>query len=179
MKKKSLFKLIVLIISLLIAVYLIASGKINEFISSLNDIGIIGVFIAGAFYGYSFTAFPAVAILIIFAKTINPLIVAFIGAIGTMCGDYLIFHIIKDELPTKAEKFLKLIGVEKLRNLKNTKYHWIFLLITAIIIASPLPDEIGVSLLGFSKYDSEKFLLLAFTFNFIGLLIITGIVWLL
>lgn len=157
---------------------MIVSGKISEFITSLGDFGIIGIFIAGAFYGYAFTAAPAVATLIIFTKTFNPLTIAFIGAIGTMAGDYLIFHIIRDKLPKRAEQFLKLLGIEKLRKLKKSKYSWLLPLITAIIIASPLPDEVGVSLLGITKYEPRKFLLLAFSLNFIGILIITTIAWL-
>jgi len=178
MKFKLLFKTLIAFASIVLAVYMVASGRINEFISSLGDFGIIGVLIAGAFYGYAFTAAPAVAALILFTNSFNPLIVAFIGAIGTMIGDYLIFHIIRDKLSKKAERFLKLLGTERLKKLEKSKHPWLLPFITAVIIASPLPDEVGVSLLGITKYDPQKFLLLAFTLNFIGLLIITTIVWL-
>lgn len=172
------FKILLVLLSIAIAVYMLVSGRINNFIDSLGTLGIIGVFIAGAFYGYAFTAAPAVASLILFTKTFNPLIVAFIGAIGTMAGDYLIFYIIRDKLPKRAEKFLKILGAEKLRKLKKSKYSWLLPLVTAIIIASPLPDELGVSLLGITKYGPKKFLPLAFSLNFIGILIITTIAWL-
>jgi len=177
MKIKTILKTIIIILSIIFGVYIIASGQIKEITSSLGEVGIFGVFIAGALYGYALTAAPAVAALIVFTNSYNPLIIAFIGAIGTMAGDYLIFHIIRDKLPKKSEKLFKLIGVKKLRELKKSKYSWLLPLITGIIIASPLPDEVGVSLLGITHYNLEKFLLLSFILNFIGILIITGIVW--
>ena len=41
-----------------------------------------------------------------------------------------------------------------------------------LIIASPFPDELGIGLLGFSKMRTRWFVLLSFTFNFIGIFLI-------
>ncbi|MBP9757924.1 MAG: hypothetical protein KBD06_04955, partial [Candidatus Pacebacteria bacterium] len=41
-----------------------------------------------------------------------------------------------------------------------------------VIIASPLPDELGISLLGLSRMREIHFVPLSFAFNFLGIFII-------
>lgn len=153
---------------------MIVSGRVHEFIYSLGSKGLIGIYISGIFYEYAVTAAPATASLILFTKTVNPFLISLIGALGTVTGDYIIFYIIKNKISKKTEKFIDSMGVKWIKKLKNTKYSFLFPLIVGIIIASPLPDEIGISLLGITHYDSKKFILLSFVLNFLGLLIITG-----
>ena len=43
------------------------------------------------------------------------------------------------------------------------------------IIASPLPDELGVAIFGAVKYEPRRFLLISYILNFIGILIVTSI----
>jgi len=45
-------------------------------------------------------------------------------------------------------------------------------LVGGLIIVSPFPDEIGVSLLGFSKMRTSWFISLSFVFNFTGILLV-------
>ena len=51
-------------------------------------------------------------------------------------------------------------------------FRWLTWLIGGLIIASPLPDELGISLLGFSKAKTSLFIVLSFVFNFLGILFI-------
>jgi hypothetical protein len=44
--------------------------------------------------------------------------------------------------------------------------------IGAIIIASPLPDEVGISLMGLSKISTPKFIFISYILNSIGLFLI-------
>jgi len=63
------------------------------------------------------------------------------------------------------------ITMLKAANLKAWK---IFVAILAgLIIASPLPDEIGIALLGMIKYKTKYFLLYSFLLNFIGIFLIS------
>jgi len=166
---------ILIILSILLAFYLYFSGLIQNFISSLGQFQIIGVLIAGALFGYAFTAAPATASLISFTNTINPLIVAFVGATGTMIGDLVIFHFFKRGLPKEVKTIFKKSKIEKI---KRSKWKWVIPGIAGFIIASPLPDEVGIALLGVTHFDTNSFMLLAFVLNFIGLLIITTTAWL-
>ena len=49
-------------------------------------------------------------------------------------------------------------------------FRWLTLLAGALLIASPLPDELGIALLGFSKVSTRYFAILSFVFNFLGIL---------
>jgi hypothetical protein len=50
--------------------------------------------------------------------------------------------------------------------------HWLPLFVGGIILASPLPDEVGVSILGVAKMRPSRFMLMSFFFNSIGILVI-------
>ena len=71
---------------------------------------------------------------------------------------------------------MKSIPVKKLNHLtltigKRTK-HYLLYAFAGLVIASPLPDEIGVSLLGISKIKLYKFIIISFIFNTIGVLLV-------
>lgn len=51
---------------------------------------------------------------------------------------------------------------------------WIIMPIGAIIIASPFPDELGVSLIGLSKLSTGKFILLSYILNSIGIFLVVS-----
>lgn len=168
-------KWILLILSIALAFYLYFSGLLAKLIGAIGDFGVIGILISGIFFGYAFTAAPATASLISFTNYYNPLIISFIGAIGTMIGDLLIFNFFKKGLPKEIETIIKKTKIQKL---KKSKFKWLIPGISGFIIASPLPDEVGISLLGVTKFNTTTFMVLAFTLNFIGLLIITTLAWL-
>jgi len=159
-----------------ITAILIATGKLHEIIIISGNFGVIGILISGVLFGYWFTAVPATASLIYFTETYNPIIVALIGATGTMVGDLILFNFFKNQLPDEIEG---MFHKSKIKKLRKTKFYWLVPAIAGFIIASPLPDEIGVSLLAVYKFNTNKFMLLSFILNFIGILIITGIAWLL
>ena len=46
--------------------------------------------------------------------------------------------------------------------------------IGAIIIASPLPDELGVSLMGMSQMKASRFILLSYILNSIGIFLVVS-----
>jgi len=167
---KNYQKWLLLIISITLAFYLFFSGALTKLIIILGNFGTIGILISGVLFGYAFTAAPATASLISFTNYY-----ALIGATGTMIGDLLIFNFFKKGLPEEIESIIKKTKIEKI---KKSKFKWLIPGISGFIIASPLPDEVGISLLGVTKFDTTKFMILAFTLNFIGILIITTIAWL-
>jgi len=175
MKLTNFQKWAVIILTIILAFYLHFSGILKQLVELTGDFGIIGVLISGIFFGYAFTAAPATASLISYTNYFNPLIISFIGATGTMIGDLLLFNFFKKGLPKEVDTIIK---KTKMHKLKKSKYKWILPGMAGFIIASPLPDEVGISLLGINKFDTKTFMFLAFALNFIGLLIITTIAWL-
>ena len=175
MKLTNFQKWVLLIFTIFLAFYLYFSEILTKVIFSLGQFQIIGVLISGILFGYFFTAAPATASLIAFTNNFNPLIVAFIGATGVMIGDLIIFNIFKRGLP---DEIGALIDKTKIKKLKKSKLKWLIPGIAGLIIASPLSDEIAIAFLGATKIKDNLFMLLVFTLNFIGILIMTTIAWL-
>ncbi|MEM7819113.1 MAG: hypothetical protein QW403_03155 [Candidatus Aenigmatarchaeota archaeon] len=186
---------ITLILVLLLSFLLAKTKKFQEFILSLGKFGYVGCFLAGIFYAYSFTITLSLFVFYFLGKILDPFIIALIGAIGAVASDYAIFKFVNQNLSKEIEflvqdvksiyfrssfffkifPFSNLIFSEKFENLAKRVYtsktfKILTNLIGYVIIASPLPDEIGVTLLGIVKHKKEEFIFLTFFLNFIGIL---------
>ena len=167
---------ILIILGIFLSYALLTSQYLHEQIPNLGYFGYLGGFIVGMFYTFYLTAIPATVGLFILGETLNPLSLALLGAAGAVLSDFIIYRFVKDsfmkeleEFPTIKKDIRTFIGlVRKSKVLK----HFIPL-IAGLIIASPLPDEVGVVLLGIIRMRSKKFLIYSYFFNFLGILIIT------
>jgi hypothetical protein len=54
-------------------------------------------------------------------------------------------------------------------------FRLVSLFVGGLIIASPLPDELGISVWGFSKLKTAWFIPLSFFCNFVGILLIGAV----
>lgn len=162
-----------LILSLLIFVYIAELPAVDNFIKGLGSFRYLGSFIAGFFFVSTYTVAPAGYVLFELAKFFNPLQIALVAGLGSMLGDYVIFRFIRDRVADELKPYLAKIGAPKLREIFHTPYFaWLLPISGALIIASPLPDEIGVSLLGASKIKNTHFLIFSYLLNAVGILII-------
>jgi len=99
--------------------------------------------------------------------------VAIVGGLGALIGDIIIFRFVKDRVSEHFAYLIKASRSERLFSIFKLKlFHWIIPFVGALIIASPLPDEIGVTMLGLSKMKSLHFILLSFILNSAGILVI-------
>ena len=167
-------KLLLLFITLLIAYLLFYERTNPQFHDFLISLGYGGTFIAGALFAYGFTAAPATVILLILAKDQNILLAGLIGGLGAVMGDLFIFSFIRHSFKDEIYKFSneKLV---KYLNHKTPNFFKKYLtpVIAGFIIASPLPDEIGVSLLAVSKNISMKiFSIVSYMLNTAGIFVI-------
>lgn len=164
-------------LSVLVAVFLVKTNVLSEVLLTTQELHSMGSFIAGIFFTSVFTTAPAIATLGHIAKEGSIINNAFFGAFGAVLGDIIIFQFIKDKL---SEHFLDVVGHnglwKRIHALFKLKYfRWITFLVGGLLIASPLPDELGIGLLGFSKMKLKQFVPLSLFFNFIGIVLI-GIV---
>ena len=122
----------------------------------------------------TFTAATGALVLLILAEKLSPLELGLIAGLGATITDFMIFHFIKDGLMGEIEDLYTYYGHSKLHHLVHTlkSMRWMFPLLGAIIIASPLPDELGIGLMGISKIGKYKFLFLSFVLNSIGIMAI-------
>lgn len=164
----------IVVFSIFIAVILVKTDFLGKILTSTKEWEILGSFVAGMFFTSVFTTAPAIVTLGEIAHANSVVITAFFGGAGAIVGDLIIFWFIRDRL---SEHFLELIqhkGVGKrIKALLKLKYfRWSTFLLGGLVVASPLPDELGISILGFSKIRMSWFILISFSFNFIGILII-------
>lgn len=165
--------LTIILASILFAVIIAQLDLIEKFLSVSENIRIIGSFVGGFFFTSIFTTAPAIVFLGEISQIEPILIVALVGAIGSVCGDILIFYLFRNHIFRDLNEILGLIKNNPFKTLfKSGYFQWLSILIGSIIIASPLPDELGIALLGVSRLKSKTFVLISFVFNFIGILLI-------
>ena len=157
-------------VGIALAWFLISSGTLANLLS-ISDAGKISQsFIAGLFFTSAFTIAPAAVFLAGLAGTTSPFAVAFFGALGAMCGDIALFLFIRDRFAVDVEALLRKQTLRRiLHSFHFGFWKWFAPLLGGLIIASPLPDEFGLMLLGLSRTRFAVLLPLSFVMNFIGI----------
>jgi len=164
----------IIVLSIFVAVILIKTEVLTKILISTQELKLLGSFIAGMFFTSVFTTAPAIATLGEIARANSVALTALFGAMGAVVGDIIIFRFVRDRLSEHLLELMKHQGVGKrVKVLLKLKYfRWLTFLMGGLIIASPFPDELGISLLGFLKMRTWRFIPLSFAFNFIGILLI-------
>lgn len=162
-------------LGIIFAFFLSQSGEFHQFLLQIGGFGYFGAFLAGILFVSTFTVAAGAVILFILAEKLSPVEIGLIAGLGAVVGDFTIFRFVKDNLILEIEPIYEKLGGNHLTKILHTKYFsWTFPVFGAIIIASPLPDEIGVSLMGLSKVGTFKFLILSFILNVIGIFLIVS-----
>jgi hypothetical protein len=165
-----------LILSLILVFYLAQTPVLDSAINALGNLGYIGAFIVGNFFVSTFTVAPAGIVLYHLADQLHPVEVALLAGAGAMLGDYVMFRFMRDKVFDELRPMLMRLQTPKVKVLfKSPYFAWLLPLVGAFIIASPFPDEIGVSMLGASKIKQWQFFALAFVLNSIGIFFIVSI----
>lgn len=165
-----------LIISLLLLIYFADSHVVRKTIEMIGSFGYLGAIVTGIFFVSTFTVVPAMVVLYNLAANLNPFLVAVLAGFGAVLGDYLIFRFLKDKVFEELKPlFYRLKGGYLIKIFRTPYFAWLTPLVGAAIIASPLPDEMGVGILGVSKMKNWQFLLLSFFLNATGIFIVVVI----
>lgn len=171
-KYKNLF---LLFVGIFLALLLSLNQDFHSFLLRLGGLGYIGAFLAGILFVSMFTVATGGLILFILAQSLHPLEIAILAGIGGVVGDFIIFRFIKDDLIAEITPIYEGIGGNHLTKILHTKYFsWTLPVIGAILIASPLPDEVGVSLMGIAKMKTYQFLIIAFVLDAIGVFLVVS-----
>ncbi|MCX6782912.1 MAG: hypothetical protein NTZ20_02875 [Candidatus Levybacteria bacterium] len=165
-----------LLLSLVVAFFVLRNETIHNFLLHLGSFGYIGAFLAGILFVSTFTVATGAIILLVLAETLSPIEIGIIAGFGAVVGDFIIFRFVKDDLAREIKDIYDKIDTNRhLKNVFQTKYFsWTLPVFGAVIIASPLPDEIGVSLMGISKLKTYQFLLISFILNAIGIFLVVS-----
>jgi uncharacterized membrane protein YdjX (TVP38/TMEM64 family) len=166
-----------LVLAIILAYILFRNPTIQDFISHLGTLNYLGIFIAGMLFAFGFTAPFSVGFFI----SLNPSniwIAGIIGGLGALISDLIIFSTIKISFEDEFKRLRNSKIVVKLtrlieRNLTKKIKVYLMYAFAGILIASPLPDEAGITMLaGFTKIKVKALAVISYVLNTIGILVI-------
>lgn len=157
------------ITSIAVAYILVEINAFDGLIQASSSVKFLGSFIAGMFFTSIFTVALATVTLAEIALTNNIFGVALFGGLGAVLGDLVIFRFLRKNIGKDVEELVK----------KNRRFRKVFRLrffrflipfIGALVIASPLPDELGLAMMGVVELKARHLAPISFILNSLGIL---------
>ena len=138
----------------------------------LAPFGIFGIFIAGVFYTFSFTSSIGALILVTVAPYFPTGVIAVVGGAGALAADLAIFNFVKHDLKKEVDRiansaFICAVGAKNI-----FCQQWFRNVFGAFILASPLPDELGVAMMSTGKISKGNFALISFIVDVVGIYVL-------
>jgi hypothetical protein len=177
--KHTRFKLfrdtLIVVVSVAFAILIVQIGAFDHIVSDNHQFQALASFITGLFFTSVFTIAPASVAIAKLSQVVPTPLLALWAGLGAMIGDLILFLFIRDSLAddilelVKGPEYRKIIHIFRLR-----MFRWLIPLVGALLIISPLPDELGLAMMGFSKVRTIYMIPITFILNFVGVLLIVG-----
>jgi len=170
-------KLFILIILIFLAYYVFTRPFISEWIELFKKLGNFGIFISGILTGLGFTA-PFGFGLIIKINPENILLASLLAGLGATIADLMIFKIIKLSFMDEFKRLEKTRLIQEIEHIVNKKKlvlvrHYLLYVFAGIMLITPLPDEIGVSMLaGLTTIKPLKLAIIGFILHSLAIFIL-------
>ncbi|MEM0465724.1 MAG: hypothetical protein QXW97_03430 [Candidatus Pacearchaeota archaeon] len=173
-------KILILGIIIIIAYYIFRIEAVSNYLSNLGNWGYIGIFIGGLLFSFGFTSPFSVGLFLLINPS-NIWIAGIIGGFGALISDMLIYKLIKISFMDEFKRLKKTKAVRDIEKLiqqsfgKKIKVYLLYSL-AGLLIASPLPDELGIIMIaGITKINFKNLAIISFLLNTIGILIILNL----
>lgn len=173
---------VLLLISFIFTYYLIKTGLVNDVVEFLGNFGYVSAFVLGFLFSLGFTTTPASATLFFLAKHINPVGMAFVGAIGAAVSNLMIYMFVKHQLLDEIRYILgeefrlefSKFEITLTQSLMRNRGMRIFVpALAGILTAMPVPTELIAAILwNIVRYKPQMVLIYSFIFSFIGILLL-------
>lgn len=173
MKNKKLFFDFLMLAASILFTFLLAKFDLILKLEQLVQHDYLLAFVTGIFFISFLTVVPATFVLSNLILHDNLLAISLVAGAGAMFGDLLIFWFVKDRLTNNFFNFLHPKKGGRWSRLQENKIFRFFLpVLGAAIIASPFPDEIGVTLLGASRMKKRYFIPMTYLLNTVGIYLV-------
>lgn len=167
--------LTLIVLSILIAILLSKYNFLDQFFFKIKYVPFAGSFIAGILYVSATTTALGILMLSDLSTTLHPIEIALLAGLGGAVADFGLFRFFKNNLLSEITPIYNKLGGQRLTKLMYHKLlRWSLPIIGAVIIASPFPDEIGISLLGISKIKNYQFIVLSFILDTVGVFLLVS-----
>lgn len=174
-------KIALLLIMAFLAYGMFQDAGVQSYFHKLGDLGYLSAFVGGMLFAFGFGAPFGVAILATIANDVNVFLAAVIGGFGALLSDYIIFRFIRVTFADEIQRFrnskaFNLFNGMLMRRVPPKVSFYITVGIGGLVIASPLPDELGVAILaGITTVRERTFAVISFALNTLGILGVLGI----
>ena len=167
-------KLSLFISSLVVAYLLLSYRSFAPLHNTIILLGYFGTFLTGILYAYGFTAPPATVILLILSRDQNIVFAGLVAGLGSLLSDLIIFFFIRHSFADEIERFSKEKFFQRISiKISSTLQRYILIALASFLIASPLPTEIGVTLMASLKsMSTRKFAVIAYFLHTTGIFVI-------
>lgn len=173
MTKRLWQDLIILVASILVAIAISQIEFLRLIFNNSLTASPLESFTAGLFFTSFFTTAPAIVVLGKLAQSGSLITVSVFGALGAVCGDYLIFRFVRDRLGDDLKTVMGGRRAKKFTHfIKSRAFRWLSPFVAGAIIASPLPDELAIMVMGFARARTSFFVPFSFVANFVGIILI-------
>jgi hypothetical protein len=167
-------KLSLFILSVILVYFLFSSLAYKPLHDALVFMGYFGTFLAGLLYPYALTTAAGTGILLILAKEQNLLLAGAIAGIGALISDIIIFLFVKHSFGDEVQRLSKETVFRTInRWIPDSVRKYLIATLACILIASPLPTEIGIILITSIKNISvKKFIIIIYILHASAIFII-------
>lgn len=168
-------RLTTIVLSYVLAAFLLAIIGPEQVQRLVDPLGMGGIVIAGMMYTYSFTASVATFTLPAFVQDYSITVIALLGGTGALIADIVILRFIKKDLNGEITRLTKKIVPHRGLGKFIAKQQWLRIILGFVIIASPLPDELGLVFLASVKIREDSFRVLSFMANAAGIYAVVSV----
>ncbi len=164
------------LLSCLLAYALFRLGDFLLLVALLDGQGYLAVFVGGLLFSFGFTSPFGIAIFATVAPDVDPYLASLIGGCGAFLSDLCIFQFVSVSLHDEISRFKATRLFHYFHSLlhhPNIPEHirqYVLWSVVGLVIASPLPDELGITMIsGVSDIRKSTFSLICITFNTAGI----------
>lgn len=172
---------LIFIASIVVAAILFTLGIFDKVVGPLGQFGYLGAFLIGMLFSSAFTTPSATLLFVSLGEyNLNPFAIALIGGVGAMMSDLLFYEVLSGAFMNEAHMLVKKIFTSRtLRTIKRIEHIRLVRagvgILAGGIIASPLPDEIGIALFSLINFKPKFFSFFCLVCNIIGIFALVSI----
>lgn len=164
--------ILIIAASVMFAVFLVQEDIVTKLMSFTGFLP-VEAFFAGFFFTSLLTLAPATVAFAEMSQVAPILHLAAWGAAGAVVGDLILFMFVRDVVSEDLAGLLRGSWGKKTKALFRTPLlSWAVPVLGALVIASPLPDEVGIAMLGLSKTHLRFLIPISYVMNFIGIVLV-------